>query len=115
MGMMLSDLSPAFTTTKLSSTLTTSAVMTSPTRISLRLRLSSNSAANDSSPEAGADLGADFWDCGAEEMLAIKEEKTYSNRRLAPAGQVEHKATVQRWPPMLLASRHQPTIRSTKI
>jgi len=31
-----------------------------------------------------ADLGEDFWDCGAEEMLAIKEEKTYSNRRLAP-------------------------------
>ena len=42
---MLSDFSPAFTTTKLSSTLTTSAVITSPTRISLRLRLSSNSAA----------------------------------------------------------------------
>jgi hypothetical protein len=52
----------------------------------LRFRLSSNSAANDSPPEAGADLGADFWDCGAEEMLAIKEEKTYSNRRLAPTG-----------------------------
>src|ERR1051325_7436735 len=51
-GITLSDFSPALTTTKLSSTLTTSAVMTSPTRISLRLRLSSNSAANDSPPEA---------------------------------------------------------------
>src|SRR5882672_8889442 len=47
-AMMLSDFSPAFTTTKFSSTLTTSAVMTSPMRISLRLRLSSKSAANDS-------------------------------------------------------------------
>jgi hypothetical protein len=46
--MMLSDFRPAFTTTKLSSTLTISAVITSPTRISLRVRLSSNSAANDS-------------------------------------------------------------------
>ena len=60
--MMLSDFSPAFTTTKFSSTLTTSAVITSPTRISLRLRLSSKSAANDS--PAG-------WD-GAGEMLDIR-------------------------------------------
>jgi len=63
----------AFTTTKFSSTLTTSAVMTSPMRISLRLRLSSNSAAKDS---PAGDLVA----CG--ETLAINE-KTFSNRRLA--------------------------------
>jgi hypothetical protein len=56
--------------------------MTSPTRISLRLRLSSNSAANDSPPEAG--LGEDFWDCGAEEMLAIKEEKPIQTAGLRP-------------------------------
>src|SRR5712692_750252 len=61
-AMMLSDFSPAFTTTKFSSTLTTSAVITSPTRISLRLRLSSKRAANDS--PAG-------WD-GAGEMLDIR-------------------------------------------
>jgi len=60
--MMLSDFSPAFTTTKFSSTLTTSAVMTSPTRISLRFRLSSNSAANDS-------LAGDLDGCG--ETLAM--------------------------------------------
>jgi hypothetical protein len=65
MGMMLSDFSPAFTTTKLSSTLTTSAVMTSPIRISLRLRLSSNSAANDSAPAAGMDFAE------AGEILAM--------------------------------------------
>src|SRR5207245_949855 len=73
-GMMLSDFSPAFTTTKLSSTESTSAVITSPTRISLRLRLSSKSAANDSPPDAGADFGDDFWDDGAVEMLAIKKK-----------------------------------------
>src|SRR6185436_639423 len=82
-GIMLSDFSPAFTTTKLSSTLTTSAVMTSPTRISLRLRLSSNSAANDSPPEAWAGLGDDFWDCAAEEMLAIKEENLFKPQACA--------------------------------
>jgi hypothetical protein len=62
-GMMLSDLSPAFTTTKLSSTLSTSAVMTSPMRISLRVRLSSNSAAKDS---PAADFGVE-----AGEILAM--------------------------------------------
>ena len=51
----LSDLSPALTTTKFWSTRTTSAVMTSPARISCRERLSSNSAAKlfSSMPEAG--------------------------------------------------------------
>ncbi len=53
-AMKLSDLRPAFTTTKFWSMRTTSAVMTSPTRISLRVRLSSNRASNDSG--AGADL-----------------------------------------------------------
>src|SRR5258708_18125551 len=43
--MKLSDFRPAFTTTKLGSTRTTSAVMTSPARISFRDRLSSNIAA----------------------------------------------------------------------
>src|SRR5438045_3072576 len=52
--MMLSDLSPAFTTTQLSSTLSTSAVMTPPSRISLRISLSSSRAANESPP-------ADVW------------------------------------------------------
>ena len=71
---MLSDFSPAFTTTKLSSTESTSAVITSPMRISLRLRLSSKRAANDSPPAAGAGFGDDFWDDGAGEMLAIKKK-----------------------------------------
>ena len=44
-GMKLSDLSPALTTTTLKSTRTTSAVMSSPWRISCRVRDSSNSAA----------------------------------------------------------------------
>jgi hypothetical protein len=48
----------------LSSTLTTSAVMTSPTRISLRFKLSSNSAAKDS-PVVLACF------CAAGEMLAM--------------------------------------------
>ena len=65
--MMLSDFSPAFTMTKLSSMLSTSAVITSPMRISLRVRLSSNSAAKDSP--------AGLWDgCGldaAGETLAM--------------------------------------------
>ncbi len=73
-GMMLSDFSPAFTTTKLSSTESTSAVITSPTRISLRVRLSSKRAANDSPPAACAEFGDDFWDDGAGEMLAIKRK-----------------------------------------
>jgi Na+/alanine symporter len=51
--------SPAFTMTKLSSMLSTSAVITSPMRISLRVRLSSNSAAKDSpAPWDGCGLDA---------------------------------------------------------
>src|SRR5258707_1610243 len=72
-AIVLSDFSPAFTTTKLSSMLSTSAVMTSPTRISLRFRLSSKSAAKDSG-SAGWD---DFWDEGAGERLAILEKKPF--------------------------------------
>ena len=53
-GMKLSDLSPAFTTTKFISTRTTSAVITSPMRISWRVRLSSNRAAKLFSLEATA-------------------------------------------------------------
>src|SRR5687767_1926659 len=79
--MMLSDFNPAFTTTKLSSTLSTSAVITSPTRISLRVRLSSKRAANDS---GAAGLG----DCGcledAAEILAIRDRKTFQTEGLRP-------------------------------
>src|SRR5918911_869806 len=81
-GMMLSDFSPALTTTQLSSTLSTSAVITSPTRISLRLRLSSKRAAKDSLPEeAWGDCG-DFW-AVAGEMLAIKK-KPFQTAGLRP-------------------------------
>ena len=55
MEMKLSDFSPALTTTKFWSTRTTSAVITSPARISWRDRLSSNSAAKLS---CGIDAGA---------------------------------------------------------
>ena len=65
--MMLSDFSPAFTTTKLSSMLSTSAVITSPMRISLRVRLSSNSAAKDSPAGLGDGCGLD----AAGETLAM--------------------------------------------
>src|SRR5437868_1695844 len=98
-GMMLSDSSPALTTTQLSSTESTSAVITSPTRISFRLRLSSNSAAKDSPPEACA--GFDFWDCGAGEMLAIKKKpfpvRTFreekSTRHVEHTGQASDRPT----------------------
>src|SRR5258706_9619499 len=88
-GMMLSDFSPALTTTQFSSTESTSAVITSPTRISLRVRLSSKSAANDSPPETCADLGDDFWDCVAGEMLAIKGNPSFQSVACA-TGHVEH-------------------------
>src|SRR5688572_19831311 len=78
--MMLSDFSPAFTTTKLSSTLTTSAVMTSPMRISLRVRLSSNRAAKES-PAGWVEAG---------ERLAMYE-KTFSFRTVSCAGYVENR------------------------
>src|SRR5947208_12048531 len=78
-AMMLSDFSPAFTTTKFSSTLITSAVITSPIRISLRVRLSSKRAANDS---PGGVL--DCEDC-AGVILGIRR-KTFSNRRLRVSG-----------------------------
>src|SRR5213075_342441 len=78
-AIVLSDFSPAFTTTKLASMLTTSAVITSPIRISLRVRLSSKRAANDS---PGGVL--DCEDC-AEVMLDIRK-KTFSNRRLRVSG-----------------------------
>ena len=80
--MMLSDFSPAFTTTKLSSTLTTSAVMTSPMRISLRVRLSSNSAANDSPAECWSGLGGG---CDAGPL----KKKPIQTARLGLAGSVE--------------------------
>src|SRR4029077_1801432 len=78
-AIVLSDFSPAFTTTKLASMLTTSAVITSPIRISLRVRLSSKRAANDS---PGGVL--DFEDC-AGVTLDIRK-KTFSNRRLRDGG-----------------------------
>src|SRR6185503_61778 len=62
MGMKLSDFSPAFTTTKLESRRTTSAVITSPTRISLRDRLSSNIAAKLSLGAAAAGTTLDISD-----------------------------------------------------
>jgi hypothetical protein len=52
----LSDLSPAFTMTTFMSSLTTSAVITSPKRISWSVRLSSKRAANDSMAGGGGGL-----------------------------------------------------------
>src|SRR5215212_5168358 len=78
-AIVLSDFSPAFTTTKLASMLTTSAVITSPIRISLRVRLSSKSAANDS---PGGVL--DCEDCTGV-TLDIRK-KTFSNRRFRVGG-----------------------------
>src|SRR5207302_148679 len=89
-GMTLSDLSPAFTTTQFSSTLSTSAVITSPMRISLRLRLSSKSAANDSPPEAWVDCG-DFCDAAAGEILAITK-KPFQTASWRLRANVEHGA-----------------------
>src|SRR6187431_2855292 len=83
-AIVLSDFSPAFTTTKLSSMLTTSAVITSPMRISLRFRLSSKSAANES-------LAGDFGDCG--ETLAMGKKKPFQTGGLRPTGLVDDQAS----------------------
>src|SRR5437868_13572754 len=101
-GMMLSDFSPALTTTQLSSTESTSAVITSPTRISLRVRLSSKRAANDSPPATCADLGDDFWDCVAGEMLAIKGKPSFQSVACT-TGHVEHTGSFQTGPPNFLS------------
>src|SRR5690606_19767668 len=82
-----SDFKPAFTTTKLWSTRTTSAVMTSPDFISWRWMLSSNRAAKLSSP-------ARFWETedmdnyrvthfmGADETFGLKPSQSVESNNL---------------------------------
>ncbi len=87
-GMKLSDLSPALTTTKFMSTRTTSAVITSPMRISWRVRLSSNRAAKLFSLEATAgerlDIGFIYLISPPLRAGLIKH-KAGSNQRSEPA------------------------------
>jgi hypothetical protein len=92
-AMTLSDFSPAFTTTKFWSTRTTSAVMTSPTRISFRVRLSSNRASNDSG-EAWGEAGFDT----ALETAAMSFGKDLHFRGLATcaAGWVKNGSATRR-------------------